>query len=290
MSFGLSSCLDEDPVFTDNGSHSIVELVIPARTSSVPYPSLITTLDVADEYLLPIEINFTGVNGTPEDVVVEVAIDNSYLGVFDESKQTVALPTTSYELPSSNRVTIPKGQKRATYTIKLFPRTFDFSESYALGVRIVSTSAGVVSGNYSAGVYKIVAKNSYDGIYAIQPGSNIQRYSAPGVPTTGDALNGPLAGNLTLSTTGATTVEITGLRWGSGSTSGVAGIDNLRLTVDPVTNKVTMFALGNATLANWGDKPNTYDPATRTFTLNFNWNPAAASREVTLIIKYSSSR
>jgi hypothetical protein len=166
-SLALSSCLDEDPVFTDNGSHSIVELVLPARTTSVPYASKTTTLEVVDEYPLVVEVNFTGVNGAPEDVVVEVAIDNSYLEVYDATKQTLALPTVSYELPSSNKLTIPKGQKKASYTIKLFPRTFDFTKSYALGIRIVSTTAGTISGNYSAGVYTLPVKSPWQGTYSV---------------------------------------------------------------------------------------------------------------------------
>ncbi|MDR1091717.1 MAG: hypothetical protein LBL79_11620, partial [Prevotella sp.] len=67
----------------------------------------------------------------------------------------------------SNKITIPKGEKKAVYTIKLKPRTFDQTKSYALGVKIVGTSVGIISGNYSAGVYSIPVKSPYEGKYTV---------------------------------------------------------------------------------------------------------------------------
>ncbi|MDR3252361.1 MAG: DUF1735 domain-containing protein, partial [Tannerella sp.] len=167
MSFGLSSCLDEDPVFTDNGSHSIVELVLPARTSSTPYAVKITTLEFVDEILLPIEVNFTGVNGAPQDIQVTLSIDDAIIAKYDPSGETVALSPSNYEAPSPSTVTIPKGEKKATYIIKLKPRTFDQTKSYALGVKIASASGGTISGNYSAGVYSLPIKSPWQGKYDV---------------------------------------------------------------------------------------------------------------------------
>ncbi|MDT4886891.1 hypothetical protein FQZ97_1232940 [compost metagenome] len=90
-------------------------------------------------------------------------------------------------------------------------------------------------------------------------------------------------------TVDANTVEITNLRW-AGGTSGVAGIDNLRATIDPATNLVTMTALGNATLANRAGYENKYDPATKTLTLNFDWNQTANAREIGLVIQWVADR
>ncbi len=163
----FSSCLDEDGVFEENGSHSIVELSLPARTTSTPYAVKVTTLELEDEILLPVEINFTGVNGAPGDVEVTLAIDDAIIAKYDESGTTIALPTANYELPASNKVTIPKGEKKAVYTIKLKPRTFDLTKSYALGVKIVSASTGTISGNYSAGVYSLPVKSPWQGKYNV---------------------------------------------------------------------------------------------------------------------------
>ena len=164
---GLSSCLDEDGVFEENGSHSIVELSLSARTSSTPYAVKSTTIELEDEVLLPVEVNFTGVNGAPSDVEVTLAIDDNIVLEYDKTGATTVLPTEYYELPTSNKVIIPQGEKKVVYTIKLKPRLFDPTKSYALGVKIVSTSGGTISNNYSAGVYSLPVKSPCQGKYNV---------------------------------------------------------------------------------------------------------------------------
>lgn len=176
---GFNSCLNEDGVFEENGSNSIVELSLPARTTSTPYAVKVTTLELVDEILLPVEVNFTGINGAPNDVEVTLAIDDAIIAKYDASGSTIALPAANYELPASNKVTIPKGEKKAVYTIKLKPRTFDLTKSYALGVKIVSASSGTISGNYSAGVYSLPVKSPWQGKYNVHYKWLIRGGSAP---------------------------------------------------------------------------------------------------------------
>lgn len=168
----------------------------------------------------------------------------------------------------------------------------DLAQKYAMAFVITDLGNIVASSSLSDTVIvQIGLKNQWDGIYSVEDG-NVQRYTAPGTPTVGDALNGSLAGNpdVSLETVSDNTVEIIGLTW-HGGTSGIAGINNLRATVDPATNLVTMSALGNATLKNIAGATNTYDPATQTFTLNFDWNPTGAKREITnLVLKYKAAR
>ncbi|PZR24138.1 MAG: hypothetical protein DI535_22675 [Citrobacter freundii] len=169
---------------------------------------------------------------------------------------------------------------------------FDPNELYGMGFKLKSVDqGGKVSAAKGEVVVVIGAKNAYDGVYKITSGT-VQRYSAPGIPTTGDALNGSLVGNpnITLSTVDANSVQVSGLTW-FGGTSGIGGIDNLKAKVDPATNLVTMSAGGNATLTNIPGSVNKYDPATKTFTLNFYWNPSANVREIkNLVLVYSRSR
>jgi hypothetical protein len=70
----------------------------------------------------------------------------------------------------------------------------------------------------------------------------------------------------------------------------VAGVDGIRVTVDPVTNLTTSLSLGNATFGNWAGNPNFYDPATKTFNLAFRWNPTAATREYLVVMKFKAPR
>lgn len=163
----FNSCLDDEGVFKENGSSGIVELVLPARTTSTPFAVKVTTIEVEDVIELPIEVNYTGINPAPQDIEVELAIVDEVIAVYDPSGTTLALPTVNYELPTSNVIIIPKGQKKATYTIQLKPKTFDLTKSYALAVKIVRASAGTVSGNYSTGIYSLPVKSPWEGTYTV---------------------------------------------------------------------------------------------------------------------------
>jgi hypothetical protein len=163
----LSSCLKEEGVFKENGSYGIVELDLAARSTSTPYAIRSTTIEVEDEVALTVKVNYTGVNGAPEDVQVTLAIDNAAVGKQYPDNSTIAVPDGAYELPASNVVTIPKGGKTATYTIKIKPRLFDLTKSYALGVKIASATAGTISGNYSTGVYILPVKSPWEGTYTV---------------------------------------------------------------------------------------------------------------------------
>ncbi|MDR0541362.1 MAG: DUF1735 domain-containing protein [Dysgonamonadaceae bacterium] len=162
--FGLSSCLNGDPVFEpDGGPAGIVELALPARTTPTPYAVKVTTLDIVDIQELPIVVNYTGVNGAPSDVQVTLALDNDAVTAYGATP----LSDENYELPASNIITIPKGRKTATYTVKLKPKTFDVTRSYALGIKITGASAGTVSGNYSTGIYSLPVKSPWQGTYHV---------------------------------------------------------------------------------------------------------------------------
>lgn len=140
-------------------------------------------------------------------------------------------------------------------------------------------------------IVQLGLKNQWDGIYSVEAGS-VQRYSSPGVPTSGDALNGSLAGNpdVTLTSIDDNTVEVTNMRW-AGGTSGIAGIDNLRFRINPTTNQVTVFSLGNPSAINVPGLENSYNPETQTFTINFHWNPTANKREILgLVLTYKEAR
>jgi hypothetical protein len=152
----FASCLKEEGVFQENGSYGIVELVLPARTTSTPFSVKNTAIALQDEFILTITVNYTGVNGAPEDVQVTLAIDDVAVATQYPNGSVEALPDNFYEIPASNTVTIPRGGKTATYAIKLKPNLFDPDKAYALGVKISRASVGAVSGNYSTGIYRLL--------------------------------------------------------------------------------------------------------------------------------------
>lgn len=171
--------------------------------------------------------------------------------------------------------------------INLDGSKWDLAKKYALAYKITDAGNLKISGKDEVIVF-INAKNAYDGKYKVLDGF-VQRYTSPTSPTTGDALNGSLVGNpnVTLGTIDPNTVSISGLNWAA-SGGGVGGIDGLRAKIDPVTNKVTMSATGNATLKVREGMENSYNPKTRTLTLNFDWNQTSTKREYGLVIQWVS--
>lgn len=213
------------------------------------------------------------------------------------------LPSAAYKVNAANpfngtewTVTFNAGEHAKPILIDLDVSLLDLSKQYALGFTITDASGAKISEGLSSALVEVGAKNKYDGIYQVVSGT-VTRYTAPGSPAN-DALSGNVAGNpdVTLVTVGANAVAFTGsggpvgLQWANGNNSGVAGIDGLRASIDPATNLVTMTSSGNASLKNWPGKVNVYDPATKTFTLGFHWNPTANVREYEVVLKYKGPR
>lgn len=164
----LTSCLKEDPLFVDNGSSGIVELALPAKTTSTKYAVKSNTIALEDEIDLPVTINYTGANGTTEEVMVTLAIDEAatteYINSLSDDSGISLLPSSYYEVPQST-VTIPRGGKTADFIITLKPGSFDLTKTYAIAVKIVSASSGTVSGNYGTGIFTLPVKSVWEGTY-----------------------------------------------------------------------------------------------------------------------------
>lgn len=292
----LSSCLKDDSTVLDPAKGvNVIEFANPGAIVRVgmPYTMYAFSYFTNTTPSQPITVSYSGPEEVaPTDIVVNVAVGSSstitaYNTAAGESN--VMMNPNGYTF-TGTQVVIKAGTSKATFSVPLRPANFDFSKQEVLPLTITSTSSGVVSGNFGTILLRLGARNIYDGYYSHQAGSMVTRYTNPTTPAN-DALSGSMAGNpdLTFTTVDANTIEIGNLRW-SGGTSGVAGIDNLRATINPTTNQVTMSALGNATLRNVAGKTNAYDPATKTFTLNFDWNQTSTKREITLIVKYNRVR
>lgn len=298
----LSSCLkDKFDIINPSGSNPVVEFKNPvAPSSETPEGSAFTVFPVSYAVGASVEatyvIQLTGPNAAPQDITVNIGVNPAAVTKLNAEKSIVpsyvpyvVLPSTLYTI-STPTVTIPAGQNKATVKVLYKTSDFSFTTKYALPIAVTSSSFGGVSQNFGTILLNVTAKNQWDGIYAMQTGSLVTRYLSPGVPAN-DALSGNISANpdLTVTTINGNTVELTNLKW-AGGTSGVSGIENLQAVVDPVTNLVTMKSLVNATLKNVAGKDNKYDPATKTFTINFDWNQTTTPREMTLVIKYKGSR
>jgi hypothetical protein len=235
-------------------------------------------------------------NPASEDIQVTLVPNNA---LVTTAGYTVA-PASVYTLSGNGLVvTIPKGQREGYINVTTKPSNL-IGATYALGFTIssISNPSYTISATGKNYLAILPVKNSYDGIYSVIDGF-VQRYTAPGSPEPAGGLNGSLVGNpdVILATIDANSVSVPpssatsgAFYWAFGANSKVAGVDGIKLTVDPATNLVTVTCSGNATLANWEGKENRYDPATKTFYLNFRWNPTSNRREYSVVLKYKKAR
>ena len=272
----------------------------PAYAGSLLGVNFLATTQVIDALDIRRETPNAGELATSMTVVVKD--DTAALRAYNLANGSNALP-----LPRAwYTANFPATGIGGTYTVTFAPGDFaktisltipnstllDPSATYGLAFTILSTNPSVTISSGKTYVFMVGAKNAYDGIYSVVSG-NVQRYSAPGVPTTGDALNGSLAGNgdVTMTTTGANTVYMYGIRWHDGANGGlVGGVDPIYITVDPSTNTTNSNSTTNLTLGNWLGHTNKYDPATKTFYLAMRWNPLTTTREYEIVLKYKQPR
>ena len=292
----LSSCLKDEGF--DNGTYGMggfaggTFVSVPAAASS-PF-SIALESKAGNQPLSLFSVNYENVDKAPEDITVTFTKDDAAVAA---AGGLTLIPASALTFSSANpTVTIAKGTRVSpNFTCQINTGSLDPTKNYGLAFTISSVSkAGVaIPANLKTVVYKIALKNKWDGIYSVVSGL-VTRYNSPGVPAN-DALSGPLAGNsdVYLITSGVSDLDIPAsgngsFRW-SGN-GGIGGIDGLRMAINPTTNLVTWSCSGNATLTNWAGKVNEYVPATKTFTLNFRWNPTSTVREYSVVLKYKSSR
>ena len=199
----MSGCLKDSVNLDPAKSNNVIEfknIAAIASPQSSKYPKYSISFGVTPTYDLDLVINYAGAEATaPQDIVVDIAVDPAVVTTYnaDNGESYVPLPSTLFT--PTLKVTIPKGQTSVVAKFVLKPSQFDLTKSYALGVKITSTSFGVVSGNFGAAVYTVTAKNKYDGVYKV-------------TGTMVDVVNSTLTGaypmpEVWLVTTGPSTVE-----------------------------------------------------------------------------------
>jgi len=280
----LTGCLDDSKYALDPaGSENIIEFAdssVPSNPAGAVYPVYTSTTEIVPSITFEQPISYSGPNGNPSDINLTLAVDPLALQEYNQQmvdkfsgEGTYTMMPDTYFSFEDVSVTIPKGQTKASISFTVFPDKFDLTKNFALPIRIVSASQGTLSAHWSVAILAVVVKNQYDGVYEILDGS-ITRNSATGPDA---VLGGDYVDGLTmdLSTINGNTNGIEPL-WKDGS--GIGGIPGTRLVIDAATNNVTVSSTGNATLKNTPATINKYDPATREFTLNFDWGTAPSDR------------
>ncbi|MBF9251824.1 DUF1735 domain-containing protein [Pontibacter sp. 172403-2] len=274
---GLSSCLDEDPIFNPDDSPNIIEIKSAGGAIQSPvdavYPLYVNSFDIVPEAEFPLIISYSGAGTAPQDITVNLEVDPEamaeYNAWFNEDEDPLdeeedhdaykLLSESIYEFPTTT-VTIPAGKREAVIMVKVKPDMLDFDNSYAIPVSITESSAGIISGNNSTAIIAIGAKNEYDGTYT-------NTYTS----TLGNGTN-----TVDLVTTGQYSVKML---------PGLIGVysNAFSITVDPATNLATVSMTSLLPIAT--DPSSHWDPATKTFYLKWTSNAGARQFEQTLKMK-----
>lgn len=211
-----------------------------------------------------VTVNLASEQPAPEDIQVTLVVDPAVITEFNNRNPTLTqlspLPAANYNFPTLT-ITIPKGSREAELSGKIINPAFLETGKFALGLRIASTSPNYnISGNYGKQVIALRVKNKYHGLY-----------HATGVfihPTAGPR---DIDEDKEL-----VTVEPNSVQANLGDLGGAGYQMILTINAD---NTVSIAKFGATPNIDY-QGPNTYDPATKTFTLNYSYNGAGGPRIV----------
>jgi hypothetical protein len=213
-------------------------------------------------------IGFDPRNGLSGQITVEIVKDDAIIQAYNDENGTTLEPlpdsvgdivASTFTFSSTNKNTNVRLNVKSSGLV---------GYAYAIGLRISSVSKGEISKVKNIYIAQVKVKNSYEG-----------DYNAQGLRTNygGPTINDPITGTFpwdfekSLSTVDATTCE----------TLTADGVDLMLLTVNP-DNSVTVSASPNGSFDTSNDGPCSYDPVTKTFTLNYKYfNSAGRLRRMT---------
>lgn len=275
--FGLSSCLKKDAMNIDpnKGPKNIIEFANTFNDvsgSSSTYPEFhidLGSLANGASANFNINVSYSGADVAPQDITVNLSLDQATLTTYNSQNGT------NFEIPSSDIFSLPtsvvikKGAHvgQVQVTIKN-TSNFDFNASYALPIKIASTSMGTVSANFGKAVYSFGLRNIYDGTYDLH--INTVGWGAYGI-----ADGTPMEwGNIGMVTSGANSLIFDAgsqvAFTSSGSQTGF-GATNPQFTFDPATNLlievknlVADDGRGRAFKLNPAVTDSRYDPSSKT--------------------------
>ncbi|SER69023.1 DUF1735 domain-containing protein [Pedobacter rhizosphaerae] len=278
----LTACLknkNEQPDFSS--TVPVVEIPVGSPMGDGSVNSLSTSLiqkEAPNEYVF--YINYAASTIKTNDIKVTLGVNPAVIANYNAAHSGAPLtivPSAAFSMPSS--IVIPAGQRRVQVPVKFVSGALDPDISYGLPVTITDASGEVISKNFASVVIKVAVRNKYDGVYSFK--GYVFREGDP-------VLTGNFSGlSKNLITNGAKVVDFSQV-WSNGGD--VAGIDGLRINVDPATNKVTMTSSANATLQNDPAYDNRYDPVTKTFYLSFKWGTSPATRSATDTLTFTGNR
>lgn len=216
-----------------------------------------------------------------EEVTISFEVNSDSLAAYNTKHSTsyIEVDPAWYTLSvHEGTLTFAPNEGAKTISITLDTNPFDLSKQYVIPLVINNASSGyALNENRNLTIVQTLPINQYDGVYSYS--GSLGRFDATSCAALNDGLDGAIVAGVEtdLVTTGANSVDFNPV-WASGA-SGVAGVGDPRIDVDPVTNNITLVAV-NAAPLNWGPipgQPNKYDPVSKTFTINWKWGATCAT-------------
>jgi len=252
----LSSCLKDDKHYVDFAS-AVPLVELPSATGVGAKGGLFQALalDISSTPIpINLQVNLAAPKTLSSALTVKLAVDPAALAAYNTANSTTyeILPAAVYS--STFTATIPANQNSANFVINIKSNLIDASSTnFVLPLTIVDGGGQQIS-NFKTVLYNVQVKNQYDGTYTAT-GTRIH-------PTLGPF---PFSYDVAMGTAGATSI--------SGSALADLKTD-IKITV-ALDNSVTVTSVSQPSTANVPGTVNKYDPATKTFTLNYFYNAAA---------------
>lgn len=165
----LSACLKDksQPDFTQN--KPVIELPVGSSSgngAANSIPAAFTVDNTPSDYF--IYVNYAAPEANNKDVVVTLSVDTAAVSKFNSINGTsyTLLPAAGFTLPS-DKVTIPSGQRKVQFPVKINTIALDPTKVYAFPLTIVDGGGYTISGNFGTLISIISLKNKWDGVYTV---------------------------------------------------------------------------------------------------------------------------
>lgn len=233
--------------------------------------------------LIPVELG--GPVDAPQDIHVTVVQEDTLINAFNNDSTnmangnflTIPTPAQFSVVNAGGVVVIPKGKRVGFLQIKFVPSSLiGITYGLGFGIKSVTESGYIISGNVGTGIVSILIKNAYDGLYVMD-----QKTTGWGAFGINDGGEFEWPSNIVFATVGAnsnliTTQEAGSAQVGFSPTGGLAsfGFATPQYNFDPASNNLTsvtnltpdarnrQFPINPAAIAG-------FDPTTHNIILNY---------------------
>lgn len=174
MTMAFSSCLKDD-AFDENktglraGKDESVLVELPYQSHSITHALNLVDQEISLDLF---NVNVAESGGLKQAVTATLDTIGAYKAIHDYNEENETeyekLPDAMYSMSSFN-VSIPAGNNKAPFTIKLNPTNLDPAVTYALEYKLskIDNAGYPISGNFDYVMVVIGVKNKYDGVYTV---------------------------------------------------------------------------------------------------------------------------